>query len=96
MRRRHFMALLGGAVVAWPFAARAQQQPVRSASDAQHRGFRSGLRDLAYLSLSQPICRRAMTYVNGSFQISGRADSMIVVFLDRRSQDRIKKKGGGS
>src|SRR5215468_12277858 len=59
MRRREFITLLGG-TLAWPLAARAQQQPVRpligilsplSAASAARNiaGFRSGLRDLGYL-----------------------------------------------
>src|SRR5215471_5606783 len=59
MRRREFITLLGG-TLAWPLAARAQQQPVRpligvlsplSATSAARNiaAFRSGLRDLGYL-----------------------------------------------
>jgi len=59
MRRREFITLLGG-TLAWPLAARAQQQPVRpligilsplSAASAARNiaAFRSGLRDLGYL-----------------------------------------------
>jgi putative ABC transport system substrate-binding protein len=60
MRRREFITLIGGAAVAWPLAAGAQQQPVRpligflsplSAASAARNvaAFRSGLRDLGYL-----------------------------------------------
>jgi ABC-type uncharacterized transport system substrate-binding protein len=63
MRRREFMALIGGAAagsVAWPPAARAQQSPVRpligvlsplsaAAATRNIAAFRSGLRDLGYL-----------------------------------------------
>src|SRR5262245_4287098 len=60
LKRRDFITLLGGAAVAWPLAARSQQQLVRpligvlsplSAASASRNiaGLRSGLRDLGYL-----------------------------------------------
>jgi putative tryptophan/tyrosine transport system substrate-binding protein len=59
MRRRAFITLLGGAA-AWPFAARAQQPPVRpligllsplsaAAAASNIAAFRSALRDLGYV-----------------------------------------------
>src|SRR5687767_2015080 len=52
MRRRHFMAVLGGAGLAWPLAALAQQVPVigylatsNSPTHPSVAGFRRGLRE---------------------------------------------------
>src|SRR6266699_816472 len=54
MRRREFTALLGGAAVAWPFSARAQQSAKISRigiidDSPIWNAFRHGLRDLGYL-----------------------------------------------
>jgi putative tryptophan/tyrosine transport system substrate-binding protein len=60
MRRREFITLLGGAAVAWPLAARAQQpaKPARlgyiwiGPKDSEHStrdGLRQGLHDLGYM-----------------------------------------------
>ena len=58
-RRREFIKLLGGAAVAWPFAARAQQTalPVvgilygssAAANASLLAGFREDLRDAGYI-----------------------------------------------
>ena len=60
MRRREFITLLGGAVAAWPLAARAQQVPARPlvavlsplspmSAERNINALRAGLRDLGYV-----------------------------------------------
>ena len=54
MKRREFITLLGGAAIAWPLAARAQQQRkiprIGIIDDAPiWNAFREGIRDLGYL-----------------------------------------------
>ena len=74
MRRRNFIALLGGAAAAWPLAARAQQSamPVvgflrsTSAADSTHlvTAFRQGLKDQSLAKAHVPIEEYPQTVPN--------------------------------
>ena len=74
MRRREFIALLGGAAAAWPLAARAQQSamPVvgflrsTSAANSTHlvTAFRQGLKDQSLAKAHVPIEEYPQTVPN--------------------------------
>jgi hypothetical protein len=74
MRRREFITLLGGAAVAWPLTAGAQQSPIRAligmlsplsaqAASPLIAAFRSALRDLGYVEGRDDGARSSIDWV---------------------------------
>ena len=75
MNRREFITLLGGAAVAWPLAANAQQ-PARpvvgflnpNSTDGHAgrlRGFRQGLKEAGYVGLEVPPIAQRFDWKQG-------------------------------
>jgi len=73
--RRELLVALGGAAVAWPLAARAQQaaMPVQQASQGhgspRMAGFRQGLNEIGptIVLLASWTCRSQIAHRNGRF-----------------------------
>jgi putative tryptophan/tyrosine transport system substrate-binding protein len=100
MRRREFITFLGGAAVAWPLAARAQQQgmPVIGLLDPRTpdamadrlRAFRQGLKDIGYVEGENVT----IEYHSAENQIDRLP--ALAVELVRRKVAVIAVSGGGS
>src|SRR5262245_41720423 len=103
LRRREFITLLGGAAVAWPFAAQAQPSPVgpligvlsplSAASAARNIArFRSGLRDLGYLEGRNATL--ALRYGDGAPErMAPLAQELVALKPDRSEERRVGKEG---
>src|SRR5262245_33364620 len=86
MRRRDFIAILGGAAVAWPLRARGQQQPTRLArigllraagpDEKDFTAFRSGLRALGYVEGQNIVMEQR--YAAGSYDRVGELAAELV------------------
>ena len=86
MRRREFIAMLGGAAAVWPLAARGQQQPAKLArigflraagpDDKDFTAFRSGLRGLGYVEGQNIVIEQR--YAAGSYDRVGELAAELV------------------
>ena len=95
MRRREFMAMLGGAAAAWPLAARgaaAGQSPSRwhlvagapSANAPRMEAFRQGLRELGYVE------GRNLVIAARGAPLSGRSQPSYVPLVDDLIRERVE------